>query len=239
MKAEKDKRRRNADKIFDKFKKYPKLFRLIDWFGRMVTYRNRDAEYYFVYFYHCQDLFDEISRRFEIVSDDLLLLGNEEIIGGLKSRVDAKKIIKERKEKGFTIKGVGDSVKVLTGVKKEDWYENEYREMPDFFRGSVASGGKAIGRAKIIIDARREGGSFKKGEILVTAMTKPEFVPLMKLSAAIITDEGGIVSHAAILAREFKKPCIIGTKIATKVLKDEDLVEVDAKKGIVKILKRN
>jgi len=69
-------------------------------------------------------------------------------------------------------------------------------------------------------------------------MTRPEFVPLMKKAAAIITDEGGITSHAAIISREMNIPCIIGTKIATKIFKDGDLVEVDADKGIVKILKK-
>jgi pyruvate,water dikinase len=60
----------------------------------------------------------------------------------------------------------------------------------------------------------------------------------MKKAIAFITDEGGITCHAAIIARELKKPCIIGTKIATKVLKDGDLVEVDANKGVVKIIKK-
>jgi pyruvate,water dikinase len=68
-------------------------------------------------------------------------------------------------------------------------------------------------------------------------MTRPEYVPLMKKAAGIITDEGGITCHAAIVSRELKIPCVIGTKIATKVLKDGDMVEVDADKGIVKILK--
>ena len=62
-------------------------------------------------------------------------------------------------------------------------------------------------------------------------------MPAMEKAAAFVTDEGGITCHAAIVAREMKKPCIIGTKIATKVLKDGDLVEVDAEKGIVRILK--
>ena len=76
----------------------------------------------------------------------------------------------------------------------------------------------------------------KNGDILVSPMTTPNFVPAMKLAAAIVTDEGGVMCHAAIVAREMKKPCIIGTKIATKVLKDGDIVEVDADKGVVKIL---
>ena len=64
-------------------------------------------------------------------------------------------------------------------------------------------------------------------------------MPAILNSGAIITDDGGLTNHAAIIARELKKPCIIGTKIATSVLHDGDLVEVDANKGIVKVLRRN
>jgi pyruvate, water dikinase len=74
--------------------------------------------------------------------------------------------------------------------------------------------------------------------VLVAGMTRPEYVSLMKNSSAIITDEGGITCHAAIVARELKKPCVIATKVATKVLKDGDLVEVDADKGIVKVIRK-
>lgn len=77
-----------------------------------------------------------------------------------------------------------------------------------------------------------------KGDILVTEMTSPDMVPAMKKSAAIITDVGGLLCHAAIVSRELKKPCIIGTKNATKILKDGDLVEVDANQGIVRIIEQ-
>ena len=77
----------------------------------------------------------------------------------------------------------------------------------------------------------------KDGDVLVTNMTTPNYLVAMKKAVAFITDEGGITCHAAIIAREMKKPCIIGTKNATKVLKDGDLVEVDANKGIVRKLK--
>ena len=77
----------------------------------------------------------------------------------------------------------------------------------------------------------------EEGDILVTNQTTPEYMPLMKKASAFVTDQGGITCHAAIIAREMKKPCIIGTKIATKFLHDGDLVEVDANKGVVKILK--
>ena len=78
---------------------------------------------------------------------------------------------------------------------------------------------------------------FQEGEILVASMTRPEYIPSMKKAIAFITDEGGITCHAAIIAREMKKPCVIGTKIGTKVLKDGDLVEVDANIGVIRIIK--
>ena len=67
-------------------------------------------------------------------------------------------------------------------------------------------------------------------------MTRPEFVPIMKKAAAIVTDEGGITCHAAIISRELGVPCVVGTKIATKVLKDNDFVEIRATHGLVRKL---
>ena len=78
---------------------------------------------------------------------------------------------------------------------------------------------------------------FNNGEILVTSMTRIEFVPLMRKARAIITDEGGIVCHAAIISRELNLPCIIGTKNATHILKTEDKIELNLEVGAVRILK--
>lgn len=104
-------------------------------------------------------------------------------------------------------------------------------------KGAVAFKGTAKGKVKIL-KKKSQIADFKEGEILVSPMTTPTFVPAMKKARAIITDEGGITCHAAVVAREFKKPCVIGTKIATQVLKDGDMVEVDANKGVVTILKK-
>ena len=68
----------------------------------------------------------------------------------------------------------------------------------------------------------------------MAGMTTPEYLPAMEKAAAFVTDEGGILCHAAIVARELKKPCIVGTQYATKIFKDGDLVEVDAEKGVVR-----
>jgi pyruvate,water dikinase len=68
-------------------------------------------------------------------------------------------------------------------------------------------------------------------------MTSPDYISAMNLAGAIVTDEGGLLSHAAIVSRELGKPCIVGTKVATRVFKNRDLVEVDANKGIVRKIK--
>jgi phosphohistidine swiveling domain-containing protein len=102
--------------------------------------------------------------------------------------------------------------------------------------GQIACRGKVSGAVRVIFDPKDDKG-FSTGDILVTSMTRPEFVPLMKKAGAVVTNEGGITCHAAIISRELNIPCIIGTKFATQVLKDGDLVEVDADNGVVKIIK--
>ena len=96
--------------------------------------------------------------------------------------------------------------------------------------------GKSVGKVRIALTPK-DSNDLVVGEILVTSMTSPDYVPAMRRSAAIITNEGGLLSHAAIMSREFGKPCIVGTKVATKLLKNCDMVEVDANNGIVRILK--
>lgn len=112
------------------------------------------------------------------------------------------------------------------------------------FKGVAAFSGVAKGKVVMLKESlsgvlQKDMQKISKGDILVTEMTSPDMVPAMKKSAAIVTDDGGMLCHAAIVAREMKKPCIIGTKIATKILKNGDFIEVNATNGIVKIIKRN
>ena len=105
-------------------------------------------------------------------------------------------------------------------------------------KGSAAFTGVRKGIVKIITHPDQVV-KVNQGDILVAQMTLPSFISAMQKASAFVTDEGGITCHAAIVSRELKKPCIIGTKIATKVLKDGDLVEVDANKGVVRIIKKS
>ncbi|MSU74219.1 hypothetical protein EXS57_00375 [Candidatus Kaiserbacteria bacterium] len=104
-------------------------------------------------------------------------------------------------------------------------------------RGKSAFKGKVSGVVRIVKN-RKQAALVEAGDIIVSPMTTPDFIDAMKKAAAFVTDEGGITCHAAIVAREMKKPCIIGTKNATQLFKDGDLVEVDADKGVVRIIER-
>ncbi len=99
--------------------------------------------------------------------------------------------------------------------------------------GQVAYPGKVTGHVRRLHGVKQLA-EFQDGEILVAATTTPDLLPAMKKAAAIVSDEGGLVCHAAIVARELKIPCVIGTKVAMDVLRDGDLVEVDAEQGIVR-----
>lgn len=98
--------------------------------------------------------------------------------------------------------------------------------------GLGASPGQATGVVRVLLSPQEEE-KLKPGEVLVTTMTAPDWVPIMRRAAAIITDAGGMTSHAAIVSRELGIPCIVGTKEATKVLKDGMVVTVNAREGTV------
>lgn len=99
--------------------------------------------------------------------------------------------------------------------------------------GSPASRGAATGAVSVITSVHHAADALKEGDILVTEMTTPDFVPLMKKAGAIVTDKGGRTCHAAIVSRELGIPCIVGTGNATEVLKNGWTVTVDAAAGKV------
>lgn len=99
-------------------------------------------------------------------------------------------------------------------------------------KGLPASPGVAIGEVRIVLTPK-ELSKVRPGNILVTKMTNPDFTPAMRIAAGILTDEGGITSHAAIVSRELGIPCVVGSERATKVLKDGELITLDGKSGLV------
>jgi phosphohistidine swiveling domain-containing protein len=127
---------------------------------------------------------------------------------------------------------------LLLGVQVEEaekQIEAAFAGEANFLKGTVAYPGVAKGKICVVLDPQI-AGEFRDGDILVTGMTRPEFVPLIKRASGVITDAGGVLCHAAITARELKKPCVVGTQVATKILQTGNLVELDATKGTIKII---
>ena len=118
----------------------------------------------------------------------------------------------------------------VTGLGRKAEAAPEEREM--LVQGLAASPGVASGTARIL-SGIEESGRFQAGDILVTRMTAPDWVPLMRKAAAIVTDEGGTTAHAAIISRELGIPCIVGAREATKKIPDGEQITVDAREGIV------
>ena len=131
-------------------------------------------------------------------------------------------------------------LKVLCGeaakrAEKALWAQAD--EMTKEIGGVCASPGTITARARVIPTARAIH-EIRQGEILVTGMTSPDYVPALNKVVGIITDDGGITCHAAIISRELKLPCIVGTKTATKRIKTGDLVELRANHGLARIIEQ-
>ena len=191
--------------------------------------------------FYGQKLFEEISNRMGVGLADISYMLDIEILDFLDNgnRV-SKTIIRDRK-KGFVIYfDSGNKIVCKTGNDIESALNKlqiaASEEISHEIKGIIASRGKAKGVVKIIKGVA-DLSKVNKGDILVAVATHPDYVIAMHKAAAIVTDEGGITSHAAIVSRELGIPCVVGTKNATKVLKDGDLVEVNANTGLVRRVK--
>ena len=145
--------------------------------------------------------------------------------------------LKERL-KGSVFVKKKDKWNLYTGKQYEYWKNKIQGTYNGEVVGDVAFSGIAKGRVVIHL-SWTDTTDVKDGDVLVTGMTNPQMIPLLKKASAIVTDEGGITCHAAIISRELRKPCIVGTKNATQVLGDGDLVEVNASEGFVRIIKKS
>jgi len=188
--------------------------------------------------YHTQSLYEEAARRLGLAHNELVSMTIRELAESLEGGVSVvpQEDLAERLRAHAIIYTNGEPTILIR--EELERYRRENTEHIDTsvheVKGAVANRGGVIRGTIRILWQDVDVSNFKKGEILVTPMTNPAFVPAMQRAAAIVTDDGGLLCHAAIISRELGVPCIIGTKIATKVFKDGDLVEVDAEKGIVR-----
>ncbi|KKQ27702.1 MAG: Phosphoenolpyruvate synthase/pyruvate phosphate dikinase [Candidatus Magasanikbacteria bacterium GW2011_GWC2_37_14] len=182
--------------------------------------------------YNIRELFYELGRKVNL--NDVALAYYWEIRDLLEGKiVDKDKIVKRKNSYSFILIGNNfyecgekEAIELKKKIESEVVLGNE-------IKGQTACLGKVTGRVKVLHSVK-DLGRVERGDILVTSMTMPDYIPAMEKAIAFVTDEGGLSCHAAIVAREMNKPCVIGTKIATKMFKDGDLVEVDAARGIVR-----
>jgi phosphohistidine swiveling domain-containing protein len=176
----------------------------------------------------------QLEQKYNIAPETLSYLTEKEFFNFLKDRILSDSEILGKRKTFLLVKQNGEN--------EEIFYDRNYLKTfsleedinsEEIIQGTSANRGYARGTVRKIIKLS-DIENLQEGEILVASMTDPRYLPAIKKATAIVTDEGGITCHAAIVARELKKPCVIGTKIATRVLKDGDMIEVDADKGIVK-----
>lgn len=205
-----------------------------------IYIRNRIKELSQQLWFYIEPISVAIAKDFGISRNDFFQLTYEEVVESMKKEkctVSGNEIA--RRNDGFICGFLSGKEILITGkISRElyDYFTRVDEKKISEIKGVSASKGLTRGRVKIITTPQ-DFKKFNKGDILVAPMTTPDYIILMRKASAFITDEGGVSCHAAIVAREMKRPCIIGTKIATRVLKDGQMVEVDADNGIVKILK--
>lgn len=187
--------------------------------------------------YHLKKILAEIATKLE--QPDLEYATVEEINEFIQTKKINWKEVRARRDGYVTYLDDSGVAKIVTGKDAELRKQLVQEDLNDQgeIRGVIANKGRIKGVVRVISftakDYDEQVAAFRPGEVLVTGMTRPQIVHLCGKAAAIITDEGGITSHAAVVARELNKPCIIATHNATRILKTGDFVEVDANQGCV------
>lgn len=205
-----------------------------------IFIRNRIKELAQQIWFAVEPLAISFAKYLKISREDFYTLLYEEVLDILhnKTQIDTKKI--EERRNGY-VYGFIDEKEILLVSEDFKTIESALIKKPDAdvkeIRGQIACKGNVVGIVKVV-RGHEDFGKLSEGEILVVSMTTPDYMIIIKKAGAIVTDEGGLSCHAAIVSREFNIPCVMGTKIGTQVLKDGMKIEVDANNGVVKILEQ-
>lgn len=186
-----------------------------------------------------EEMYEEIGRRLDLSIHEARYVFFFEMREAILNKRINKEEIRERTKEVVLHQAEGNKDRIFVGKVALDFVDSLGVALPDKnikeIKGQVAYPGKVKGIVKYV-NTPEMMKKMNDGDILIAYATQPNLLPAMRKAAAFVTDFGGITCHAAIVAREWKIPCIIGTKNATKILKDGDLVEVDAEKGVVRKL---
>ena len=188
--------------------------------------------------YYMRPLLEVMANRMGVEFEDFLNLTPDEIEGFFEKGVSPSPQEIARRREHHAIVMLDGEIRLISS-KEEIESLREVLTRPEegeVLKGTGVYPGEVRGSVKVVADIS-EIDKVRPGDILVTTMTTPEMHRAIESAAGIITDEGGITCHAAIVSRELQIPCVIGTSNATRLLHDGDVVHLDSKKGIVKLKK--
>jgi len=192
------------------------------------------AEIHSIAGFYFRPILENLAEKIGTNHENLVQLTFSEIKNILKNKKKIDFLEIEKRKKKFGILMLNGKIEIFSGDAVDEIDEKIFApKNQKEISGMPACGGKISGIAKIVITTR-DFQKIKKGDILVAKMTSPDFMVVLPKCAGIVTDIGGITCHAAIISREMKIPCIIGTKFATKFFKDDEKIEIDADAGVVK-----
>ena len=230
-KQDKKQAQEEYNKAFLLVKNHKDAEELINLAREFLFLQTHKMEVLFLAHYFMYPFFEEICKRLKIDLGELIYLTGDEISNLLENNYKLdRKLIKERMDNVSIIKE-HNKMMIFSGDDIKKVIKNTIRATT--VKGSVACRGRVIGKAKLLFE-EDDMVKINKGDIIVSPMTRPHFVPVMKKAAGIVTDFGGILCHAALISREFGIPCIVGTNDATKIFSDGDLIELDAYEGIAR-----
>lgn len=215
--------------------------RLIHILRTMATWQDERKMLEFQLFFHYHRVLSELEQRYNVPIMQLKYLFTHELVKLEKNAEEIKDIADHRMKHEFMTVAKHGDIRIATEAELQKVKQLiERQSHTGEIQGNVASRGpKTIYVAKVrVLSSPTEASQVKHGELLVATMTTPEYISAMGRALGFITDEGGVTCHAAIVAREMNKPCIIGTKVATQVLKSGDKVVLNTETGTIKLLSR-
>jgi len=203
-----------------------------------VFYRTFRTECSYESLYFLERFLTNIEESLKLEEYELSYYNKEDIVNFLQTgkRIDPSLLAERKHEYAMSLHN--SFLTIMEGNKAKQWVEDNFEERVirlNEVKGLAAYRGKITGKAHIVMKVQDQY-TVVEGDILIVPMTTPDYMPSMKKAAAFVTDEGGVICHAAIVARELKKPCVIGTKNATAVFHDGDIVEVDGFTGLVRLV---
>lgn len=232
-------RLRQKKNIIKRYRFTNQNLRYLEIINKLAIWTDERKKLEFQLHYHYTRVLLALEKKLDIPYFNLKYLFTEELSNLLKNKDKFIKISSCRLRSDFMLETKNGKIRILSALEKNKILrEISQQNKEQVVKGAVASLGAVSfyeGRVKVLLSPA-DSDKVQMGDIIVATMTSPDYIVAMKRAGAFITDEGGVTCHAAIVAREMHKPCLIGAKIATKKFKDNDRVRIDLQYGTVTLI---